>query len=122
MPPAGGTYQSTPGYAAQQPGIPVPPAGATFNQAGGSTPPQTRPDSWLVWSILSTILCCLPLGIVAIIYATKVDKLWDMHDYAGAVKAAQQAKTFTLIGAGVGLLGGIIYFILIMVGAMAGGF
>ena len=43
------------------------------------TPPQPpvtnnpKPDNWLVWAILSTILCCLPLGIVSIIYATKVD-------------------------------------------------
>ena len=35
----------------------------------------TPPDNNLVWAILS-IICCLPLGIVAIISATKVNTLW----------------------------------------------
>ena len=34
------------------------------------------PDSNLVWAILCTVLCCLPLGIVAIVKAASVEKLW----------------------------------------------
>jgi hypothetical protein len=30
------------------------------------------PDTNLVWAILCTVLCCLPLGIVSIIKATSV--------------------------------------------------
>ena len=32
-------------------------------------PSQPKPDSNLVWGILATILCCLPLGIVSIVKA-----------------------------------------------------
>lgn len=35
-------------------------------------PSQPKPDSNLVWGILTTILCCLPLGIVSIVKASKV--------------------------------------------------
>ncbi len=36
-------------------------------------PANKPPDNNLVWAILCTVLCCLPLGIVAIIKSTKVN-------------------------------------------------
>ncbi len=39
-----------------------------------------KPDNFLVWAILSTVLCCLPLGIVAIVYANKVDNFGMQKD------------------------------------------
>lgn len=36
-------------------------------------PQGVPPDNNLVWAILSTVLCCLPLGIVAIIKSTQVN-------------------------------------------------
>jgi len=41
----------------------------------------------LVWAILTTLFCCLPLGIVSIVYASKVDGLRA----AGNVQAAREA-------------------------------
>ena len=79
-----------------------------------------KPDNFLVWSILSTILCCLPLGIVAIVYSSKVDTLYSAGQYAEAEDAAKKAKTYTLIGAGVGLLVALIYILLIAVGVASG--
>ena len=79
-----------------------------------------KPDNFLVWSILSTILCCLPLGIVAIVYSSKVDTLYSAGQYAEAEDAAKKAKTCTLIGAGVGLLVALIYILLIAVGVASG--
>ena len=38
----------------------------------------------LVWSILSTLFCCLPLGIVSIVYASQVDGKRAAGDIAGA--------------------------------------
>ena len=32
-----------------------------------------KPESYLVWAILSTVCCCLPFGVVSIVYASKVD-------------------------------------------------
>ena len=58
---------------------------------------ERKPNSWLVWAILSTIFCCLPFGIVAIVYASKVDNLWYMGRVYEAESAAKTAKTWTLV-------------------------
>ena len=42
------------------------------------------PDNKLVWSILVTIFCCLPFGIVAIIKSAEVNSKWAAGDRAGA--------------------------------------
>ena len=35
------------------------------------------PDNKLVWSILVTLFCCLPFGIVAIIKSAEVNSKWS---------------------------------------------
>lgn len=89
----------------------------TNNQAG------TPPDNNLVWAIICTVLCCLPLGIVAIIKSTKVKELWLSGDHAGAQKAADDAKKYSIWGmvaAGVLWLLYVIFFVVI--GVAGGGF
>ena len=68
-------------------------------QETNGTAPATRPNSNLIWAILCTFFCCLPLGIVSIVYSTKVDSRWDAGDYAGAYSAAKKAKKWALCGA-----------------------
>ena len=87
--------------------------------AYNNAPP--RPDNNLVWAILSTILCCLPLGIVAIIKASNVNSLYDRGDYAGAEEAAKSAKTWAMWGAGIALIGTILYILLVVVFGVAAG-
>ena len=82
-------------------------------------PPFPKPKNWLVESILLTIFCCLPFGIVSIVYATKVDNLWCMKQYAEAERASRNAKTFFWWGLGLSLGGGLIYILLLVVGALA---
>ncbi len=65
--------------------------------------PDIKPDNFLVWSILCTIFCCVPFGIVSIVYASKVDNLWARRDYAGAELAARRAKTWFWWAFGTGL-------------------
>lgn len=77
-----------------------------------------KPDNNLVWAILSTLFCCLPLGIVAIINATKVDGLYNSGDYAGAQEAADKAKKFSMYGLICGIVVSAIYFVIGMLGAM----
>jgi len=60
---------------------------------------STPPNNYLVWAILSTVLCCLPLGIVSIIKATNVNTLWAQGNYEAAHKSAADAKKFALISA-----------------------
>ena len=108
-----------------QSGGPTPPppySGGQPGQPGGQGMGYVRvtPDSFLVWSILSTVLCCLPLGIVAIVYSSKVDGLWSQGLYDEAEKASKNAKLFCLIGAGSGLLVGLIYFCILIFAGMMG--
>lgn len=64
----------------------------------------TRPDSYLALAIISTILCCLPIGIVSIVYATKVNSLYADGNYEEANKASKNAKTWGLVSIGIGVL------------------
>lgn len=70
--------------------------------------------NYLVFSILVTIFCCLPLGIVAIVNSTSVDKKLRMGDYNGAVDASKKAKTFCLISLIIGIVWEAIYFFIIL--------
>ena len=45
-------------------------------------------------SIVVTLFCCMPFGIVAIVYAAKVDGLKARGDVAGAMGAAASSKTW----------------------------
>ncbi|MDR1340335.1 MAG: CD225/dispanin family protein [Prevotellaceae bacterium] len=63
-----------------------------------------KPDNLLVWSILSTVLCCLPTGIVAIVYSNKVDKLWYIRDYTASQEAANTAKIWCFASLGLGVI------------------
>jgi len=56
----------------------------------------------LAWAILSTLLCCLPLGIVSIVYAARVDGLRAAGDIAGARAASDSARNWALASALIG--------------------
>lgn len=47
------------------------------------------PPSNLVWAILSTVLCCMPAGVVAIIYAVKVMNKYREGDIEAAKRASE---------------------------------
>ena len=83
-----------------------------------------RPDSYLALAIISTIICCLPLGIVSIIYATKVNSLYADGNYEEAIKASKNAKTWGLVSVGVAVVGLLIYILIFGVaifGALSSG-
>ena len=74
------------------PSLGTPPPGMAGGPAGWAS---DRPDDNLVWAILATVLCCMPFGVVAIVYAAKVDSLWSSGDRAGALAAAESSKKWT---------------------------
>lgn len=81
-----------------------------------------RPDNYLVLAILATIFCCLPFGIVSVIFAGQVNPKWDGGDHAGAWRSSSQAKTWLIVSAVCGVVGGILYlFIRVAVGDLGGG-
>ena len=78
-----------------------------------------KPDNYLVWAILSTLLCCIPLGVVSIVYSTKVDGLYNAGDYQGAQQASNNAKQWAIISAVAVIVVGIIAFAGGFFGAMS---
>ncbi|MCC3156318.1 CD225/dispanin family protein [Hymenobacter sp. 15J16-1T3B] len=64
----------------------------------GMPPGNPRPKNWLVESILVTLFCCLPLGIVAIVNAAGVNSRYDAGDYNGALHASAEAGKWVKYG------------------------
>lgn len=107
-----------PAWQGQQPGWPGQQPGWQPPQPGW--PGQPEPDNYLVWAILSTVLCCLPFGIVSIVYSTKVSGLWSSGRYAEAQAAANSAKKWAIISAIVGAVFAVIMVILyVAIGVIA---
>ena len=69
--------------------------------ASGAT---SEVPNYLIPAILSTIFCCLPLGVVSIIFATQVNSKVATGDIAGAMEASRKAKMFSFIAVGLGVL------------------
>lgn len=77
---------------------------------------QKPPKSWLVESILVTIFCCLPFGIVGIVNASRVESRYYAGDIEGAMRASQEAGKWTKVAFWLGLVGVILYVILAVAG------
>ena len=92
-----------------------------FQQPYGNPGNMNRPcpETNLVWAILCTVLCCLPLGIVAILKANKVETYYNMGNYEAALQASQDARKWSLIGAGVSLVFSILYVLFVVIVAAA---
>lgn len=88
----------------QQPGYQQP-----YQQQNANRP--LMPNNYLVWSILVTILCCVPFGIVSIVYASKVSGLWGQGLYNEAESASKNAKNWAIAG---GVTGGVFIIIYII--------
>ena len=95
----------------QQPGYQQP-----YQQqpANGGYPPK----SWMVESILVLIFCCLPFGIVGVVYASKVSGLYAAGRYAEAEQASRDAGKWTKLGFFIGLVVVVLYVILIAAGVI----
>ena len=88
-----------------------------YNQPSG-----VKPKTWLVESILCTVLCCLPGGIAGIIYASQVDTKWAQGDAVGAQKSSDNAKLWVMISFGIGLVVILFYVIAMVIGISSGGY
>lgn len=90
-------------------GQPGDPYGGQFG--GGYGAPGPAPDNNLVWAILCTLFCCLPLGIVSIVKAASVNSLWAQGQYQASQKASEDAKKWAMWGAIIGVVGIVAYFV-----------
>ena len=81
-------------------------------------------SNYLIPAILSTIFCCMPLGVVSIIFATQVNSKVASGDIAGAMEASKKAKMFMFIAVGLGVLVwvcAIVIWIFVLGAAAVGG-
>jgi hypothetical protein len=87
----------------------------------GVVEPPTQPvENYLVFAILTTVLCCLPAGIVGIVYAAQVNGKLQMGDLAGAKSASDNAKMWCWISFGLGLAVVVVSLLLMMLGVIGG--
>jgi hypothetical protein len=95
---------------------PPPPSQPVPGYGDRGVPP--KPKNYLVWAILATLLCCLPLGIVSIVQAAKVDSLYTSGQYGQAQRASESARKWAIIAAVTGLVLAVLYFAVFMTGMM----
>lgn len=82
-------------------------AGPPMSETPGGYPPHI--PNYLVPSILVTICCCLPFGIVAIVYAAQVNSKLEGGNIEGALDASNKARLWCWISFGAGLVGILFY-------------
>jgi len=110
-PPSGGG-----GYGAPPPGggYGPPPPGGGYGAPQGAPPPNH-----LVWAILTTLFCCLPFGIVSIVFAAQVNSKWAAGDVAGAHESSQKARRWAMVSAIVGIVVIGLYLVVVLIGGLA---
>lgn len=75
-------------------------------------PELTGASTVLIVSILCATSCCMPAGVVGVLWTEKAKKLWLEGRDAEAEKTLSQAKMMTYGGAAVGLVLGVVVVIL----------
>ena len=75
--------------------------------------PPINSGGILAFAICTTLLCCLPFGVVGIVFAAQINTKLAAGDYLGATESAKKAKMWSWIGFGLGLFVMIAYFILV---------
>jgi interferon-induced transmembrane protein len=87
----------------QATGVVMPPGGAAV-------------PNYLVYAILTTVVCCPATGIPAIIYASQVNTKLQLGDVAGAQTASNNAKMWCWISLALGLITLVGYGLLLVIG------
>lgn len=116
----GGSYQPPGGYPAGGYGRP-----GGYGQPGGyppggfGGPPFGPPNvpNYLVQAILVTLFCCLPVGIVSIVFASQVSGKLAAGDYQGALDSSQKARTWAWVAFGAGLAVTAVWIVLALAAA-----
>ena len=95
--------------------------GEVLQQVKGSGMVPQQIPNYLVQAILVTVLCCLPLGIPAIIFASQVNGKIIAGDIDGAITASNKAKMWCWWSFGIGLPSTIIWGIISFLAELAKG-
>jgi hypothetical protein len=102
------------GFGAPPPGAP-PGMGPGTDVAGSA-------NTWFILSIITTILCCLPAGIIGIIFTNDAKNMAARGDYAGAEAKLGTGKMACIAGIVLSVIIWVLYVVLMAVGVMRGVF
>ena len=80
----------------------------------GGMPAPVVPN-YLVQAILCTLFCCLPAGIVSIVYAAQVNSKLSVGDRAGAIQSSENAKKWAWVSFGVSIGLILLYIVIVIV-------
>ncbi|KAM3921165.1 dispanin subfamily A member 2b-like [Leptodactylus fuscus] len=73
---------------------------------------RTPQKDYLIWSILNLICCCLPLGIVALIFSIKTRDATQQNDMMSATKNSRTAFNLNIAATVIGVIMIIIVVVL----------
>ena len=93
----------------QFPELAAPATGSAVPPPAATSPARPDISNYLVPAILSTVCCCLPFGIVAIVYAAQVNTKLQAGDIVGATDASQKARMWCWIAFGAWFVMMILY-------------
>lgn len=87
--------------------------GSGENNGSREVPPM--PSTYLVWSIVMTVLCCFIPGIVAIIFSSQVSSRYYIGDYEGAQRASNRAQIWIIVSFVLGVLSASLYLPIMLI-------
>ena len=76
---------------------------------------EPMPPTYLVWSVIMTVLCCLLPGIVAIIFSSQVGTKYYAGDIEGAKRASRNAEIWIIVSFVLGVLSATLYMPIMMI-------
>ena len=80
---------------------------------------QPYVPNYLAQAILVTLFCCLPFGIVAIVYAAQASGKLAAGDYAGALQTSKTAQRWCWVSLGFGLTFALILVLIVVLWMIA---
>lgn len=80
----------------------------TFGTGHAPLEPECPPSN-LLGSILVTLFCCMPFGLIAIVYGILVHRRWNAGDHDGARNASDMSEKWMYGGIGAVILMAIIF-------------
>lgn len=75
---------------------------------------EPMPPTYMLWAVLATICCCMPAGIVAIIFSSSVSSKYFSRDYEGARRASRNAEIWIIVSIVAGIIANALYLPLML--------
>lgn len=69
-----------------------------------TAPTEPCPPNYLVWTVLVTVMCCVPLGVISLIYSSQVKTKYNAGDIEGAKKASSKTELWLILAFVLGLI------------------